>query len=569
MSFIGLSELQIEELAKCYNNPIYFIENYCWIEIKETRKIVPAKLFPYQKKILQWLIDGENGLVLKSRRVGGSTVVALYLAWLINFRRGVNALLLSETEDKAKKLLLKVKFSLFNIRKHTSEDYILAEDCSWMRNEVVINNQQLLAVGWLDDSGNVTSTSEVASLTTTSNSGRGDSATFVFMDEMAFLEDQEGVMRSALLTTTRGGSWIAVSTPNGVGDRFHSLCMRAERKENKGYNFLKVHWSEAEMTQNMIDTVSEGLSDSSIAQEMEMVFLSSGDPVFNPIHLDACYRPIDLYGDVKRELDEYREKVILSRGEFCYYSGVDSAIGKLSKRGGKRDYHAFTTLTRSGIQAYTYYDKEMELLDWAGNIEQVAGKSIVKTGKVSNLHKEYPGVMYIEGNGPGQAVYINHETPDDGFSYAVAKQTTHKSKEQIIRQLILAVESHSIVITDRFTYDCMNVFQRGATPGVYNAPAGDYYDDVVIALAYAWDALLRSGTVEFSWGQTTDNLVYNPRSADQIDNIELSNMGFGPSLLNNISPTERLSNLFHNGTAIMVDSDLSLDKIKEPVLDVI
>lgn len=561
---INLTEAQIRELIRCYHDPIYFIENYCWIEIKEQSKIVPAKLYPYQRLMLEWLIAGKSGLVLKSRRVGASTVVAMWLGHKVNFQRGVNALLLSRNEDAAKKLLSKVKFSLLNLRRHTSDEFALAEDASWMVNTFT-SNQQLLSVGWQDDQGNVVSTSEVASLTTTSESGRGDSATFVFIDEMAFLQDQEGASRSARLTTTRGGHWLAVSTPNGVGNAFHSLCMRAERNENRSYHYLKVHWSEADMTENMVSAAVEGMSEDSRLQEMELEFLSTGDPVFKHVHLAACYKPIDEYPEVAKELIEYRDKVRDSRGEFTYYSGVDSAVGKLSKKDSKRDYHSLSVLTKSGIQAFAYHDKQMTLTDWAGNVEQLPNVGMYhREGKVSKLHREFPGLMHVEINGPGQAVYLNHKLPDDIYSQIVAKQTNIKTKDQLIRQLIIAVESHAIIITDKFTYQCMSVFQRGTVAGTYSAPTGEYYDDPVISLALAWDALLSAGAIDFSWGQSTDRLERITATDEDREAFELSTMSYGPTAIKDISPGERMSSYFDGGGAIIIDSDLDIGRLTEP-----
>ena len=563
MSSINLSEEQLSELAKCYNDPIYFIENYGWIEIKEQSKIVPAILYPYQKEMLTWLVNRENGLILKSRRVGGSTIVGLYLAWLINFRRGVNALLLSRTEKDAIKLLAKVKFAYFNIKKHTSDNFALAEDASWMLNPTPINNQQLFATGWYDDEGNLLSTSEVASLTTTSESGRGESATFVFIDEMAFIDDQEGASRAARITTTRGGHWLAVSTPNGVGDKFYEWCMRADRNENRTYNFRRVHWSEAGMTKEMIENATEGLSEASVMQEMEMEFISSGDPVFSHLHLSSCYKPIEDYKEVQDSIDRYRKLVMTSK-DYMYYTGVDTAVGKLSKKDSKRDYHSFTALTQSGIQAYAFHSKTHTLTEWAGNIEQLAGQSVKHEGMVSGLHKLYPGLMHVEVNGPGQAVIINHILPEDGRSNIVSKQTNFKTKEQLIRQLIIAVESHAIVITDQFTYQCMLVYQRGTTVGTYTAPNGAY-DDPVISLALAWDALLRSGAIEFSWGRTADDLKQNVKSGDDISNIEFSRMGYGPAVLGEIKSTDRMTNYGpDNNGGIIIDSDFDLSKLTEP-----
>ncbi len=576
---INLSEYQLSELAKCYNDPIYFIENYCWIELKEQAKIIPAHLFEYQREILTWLVEGKSGLVLKSRRVGASTVVALYLAWLINFRRGVNALLISRKETEAIKLLDKVKFSFYNVRKRDTDDFAMAEDASWMLNPVAVRNQQLFATGWYDDDGNLLSKSEIASLTTTSDTGRGDSATFIFLDEMAFIDDQEGISRSARLTTTRGGYWLAVSTPNGVGDKFYEWCMRAERGENKTYNFRRVHWSEAEMTQEMIDNATEGFDEASVLQEMEMEFISSGDPVFSHTHLSACYRPLEDYPNIEQEILDYKLSVNKNIDDIekryksdhkvyndlnVYYSGVDTAIGKLSKKDSKRDYHSFTALSKSGIQCYAFHSKEHSLTEWAGNVEQIGGKAILHKGVVSKLHKEFPGIMNVEINGPGHAVYLNHNPPEDGVSDVFSKHTNSKTKEQLIRQLIIAVESTAIVITDKFTYQCMLVYQRGSTPGSYQAPNGSY-DDPVMSLALAWDALLKQGAIEFNWGKNATEVEMPEKTNEGIESINLRNSGYGPAFIINQNSNVRLSDVNPNDYNVIMSDDLDLSRIKEPV----
>lgn len=563
---VNLTENQIIELYKCYMSPVYFITNYCWIEVKETGEIIPFKIFDYQEKILQWLIEKKSGLVLKSRRVGASTIVAAYAAWLTNFRRGVKVLFISRNEDAAKLLLGKVKFNLRNMAYHDNNKFSLASNASWLLNEIVVDNQQLLSVGWRNDDGSLASMSEVASLTTTSESGRGDSATFIFMDEVAFLQDQENTARSARLTTTRGGYWLGVSTPNGVGDYFHSMCMRAERGENESYEFLKVHWSEAGMTNEMIRRATEGLSMGSRLQEMELEFLSTGDPVFNHIHLAACYKPIDDYPEVYRDLSIYRDRVDKGNGDFYYYSGVDTAIGKLSKKDSKRDYHSFTALTKSGIQAATFHSKEMPLSEWAGSVDEMDSIGMVyQEGLVSQLHRAWPGLMQIEDNGPGVMVVNHHKLPEDHYSSVSVVSTTHKLKRGLIEQLVLAVESHSIVITDRFTYQCMSVFQRGITPGTYSAPQGDYYDDPVISLALAYDGLLRSGGMEFSWGFTADDLHRKVLSDDDVERANIEKIPYGPTLFKEAGPTDRLSNLEPDESILINQTaDLDIDRIGAP-----
>jgi hypothetical protein len=175
--------------------------------------------------------------------------------------------------------------------------------------------------------------------------------------------------------------------------------------------------------------------------------------------------------------------------------------------------------------------------------------------------------MQIEENGPGFMVVNNHKLPDDGYSSMSIVSTTHKLKRGLIEQLVLAVESHAIVITDKFTYQCMSVFQRGTTPGTYSAPAGDYYDDPVISLALAYDALIKHGGMEFSWGTTTDDI--NRKKVldnEDLDRANLERTNYGPTVFRDASPEQRLSDLFNEKDITYIDatSDLDLSRIAAP-----
>lgn len=563
---INLSEDQIREMYRCYKDPVYFITNYIWLELKEKSTITQFELFDYQEKILSNLANHKNMLILKSRRVGASTVVAAFAAWLVNFRRGVNILFISRKEEMAIKLLDKVKFMLRNLKKHDNPNFELATDASWMLNDLR-EAQQNLKVNWHNNDGDVVSKGEVWSLTTTADSARGDSATFVFVDELASLPDQEELMGSALLTAMKGGNWIAVSTPKGVGNMFHAMCMQAERGEDIGAEFLKVHWRDTDITEEQLRAVLAINSEDIRMQEMEMAFLSSGDPVFSPVHLAACYKPIKLpsNAEVKEAIEHYKT---LDRSLFPFYTGVDTAVGKLTRKDSKRDYHSFTALTKSGIQAFAYHSKDESLTDWTGSLDSQPGigESFIE-GTVSRLHRQYPGILEVEINGPGQMTYNNHRLPQDSFSIIVPKNTTIKSKSQLISQLIIAIETHSIIITDQFTYECLSYYQRGAIAGQFSAPPGNFFDDPVISLALAWDALLRDGAMEFPWGSTSDQLKTGPLDQVKIDEYDSEKANFGPALLKKNNNERLVDNFNDKGAYFDPMSGIDISRLRSPELE--
>lgn len=138
---------------------------------------------------------------------------------------------------------------------------------------------------------------------------------------------------------------------------------------------------------------------------------------------------------------------------------------------------------------------------------------------MSKLHANYPGVLYVEENGPGHTVINRHRLPEDHTSEIHMGQTTHRFKSLAMQSLMLAIEGHQIIITDEFTYQCLLVFQRGDKPGTYMAPTG-YYDDPVIALALAWYALLSYGTLEIDYN--TNQAFVNrrkPLTAQELEGV--------------------------------------------------
>jgi hypothetical protein len=245
--------------------------------------------------------------------------------------------------------------------------------------------------------------------------------------------------------------------------------------------------------------------------------------VFDATHLANCYKPFSMYPEVKQTVLDYRQKVKDSRGEFYYYSGADNAVGKAHRKSREKDYNAWTSLTASGIQAFTYYDKK-PLHTWAGSsaIDE-KGQILAEPGKVSQLHAEWPGLAIIEEDGPGYTVLNRHILPMDGISNVRPVSMRHHIKNRLIRNLIIAIESHAIVITDEKTYQQLSMYQLGDTPDTYEAPVG-FNDDLVMALAMALEALRIEGAIEltFSSGANLDELTLTPYDKQHRELIEMN-----------------------------------------------
>lgn len=523
---------QTEHVIKCRRDPAYFLDTFAWMDsdygiIPFNMGRTPEESHYYQREALEHLKAGENIVMLKNRRAGLSWLASGFIAWGINFHRGWNALLLSKEESKAINLLAKVKFILKNLAFKDAKTLEQATRASWLTSDLFEpDNQQHFGRVWRDKTGKVNSVSSAISLTTTKKSGIGEKAKFVFIDEVQFIENQDEIFGSVLITAALNGNWMMGSNAGQqAGTRFHHLCLQGRAKQNKSYWYREVWPWESGITDEIIAKSSETYTEDIKRQEWYLEFGQPGNAVFNQVHLTACYKPPDLYPEVKDILDAYRHKVMSSRGLFGYYGGIDNAVGKAHKKSKEKDWNVATFLTYDGVQAFTHHDQE-PLAKWAGETINENGTLTSTIGTVSRLHAQWPGLAITEEEGPGYVLLNRYIQPEDGLSELRSVSMKQQTKSRIIKNLIIAIESHAIVITDERTYQQLSVYEYGEQPDTYGAPIG-MNDDAVMALAMALDGLTRFGGFSLDLGgKTLDQLVFNPQAQPK----ELTIEGAIPSL---------------------------------------
>lgn len=542
------TDQQVQEAIRCVQDPLYLLDTFAWLDsdygiMPFTVGKSPDMDFYYQFEILLHLLGKENVLIKKARRVGLSWIAAFYTAWLINFHRGKNVLFLSRKESDAISLVAKVKFILMNLAYKDSNDITEATPANFLKNKIVIDKQQMLGIGHTNELGEISSISKVTALTTTKRSGQGEKAEFVFIDEVHSIENQEEVFAAALLAAARNGHWMMGGTAGQWGTRSHHITLMGEAGENKYFWYRYVSFEEAGISLDTVEKSSETLTGDKIRQEWYGEFQQPGNPVFNITHLSACYKPPDMYPEIAQKLTEYRENVRKNTGLYKYFSGVDSAMGKAHKKASEKDYNSFIALTRDGIQAFVYRDKD-SLTKWAGqSITQPNGQVLNVPGKTTELHAQWPGLCTIEENGPGAVVISRHQVPLDGISEMRLIDIKHQIKSRIIKNLIIAIESHSIVITDPITFQQLSLFQYGETPDTYECPKG-FNDDDVMSLAEAFDGLMLEGGYELvlSSGKTLETLELTSYDKAYHDLIDLKNTSIAPAMAFRLPEGTRLSN---------------------------
>src|SRR5690242_5932146 len=88
------------EWQKCFQSVEYFILKY--VKIQHPQKgTIPFGLFHYQRNLLKEFVNRKYLLILKSRQLGLTTLIAAYCLWLMLFQADKNILFISIKQDVA------------------------------------------------------------------------------------------------------------------------------------------------------------------------------------------------------------------------------------------------------------------------------------------------------------------------------------------------------------------------------------------------------------------------------------------------------------------------------------
>jgi len=195
--------LQQDLLAACKQSALYWINTFAWtlweMEVsKETHGYVPASIalhpfitFERQDEMVAFLMDcitrGHDGLIDKSRDMGASWLIALFIHWQWLFgRSNLQLREMSRVEDLVDSPISK---SLFY--KHDTVNTYLPE---WMVPPGVLirgrENRTSMRIH------NVLNGSTIAGESTNKSAFSGDRAQLILLDEMAKMQNGESIKRS-------------------------------------------------------------------------------------------------------------------------------------------------------------------------------------------------------------------------------------------------------------------------------------------------------------------------------------------------------------------------------------
>jgi len=287
------TEAELLELARCANDPVYFLENYAWIQ-HPTLGRVRFVLFDYQKDLLRCYHENRFSINMLGRQMGKSTVAAGYLLWYAMFRQDTTILIAAHKHTGAQEIMNRIRFIYENL-----PDNIRAGVTSYNKGSLDFENG-----------------SRIVSATTTETTGRGMSLTIVYLDEFAFVPPRiaKEFWTAISPTLSTGGKCIITSTPNQDDDQFARIWKLACRITDEygnprpdgvgvnGFKGLKFAWHHhPERDQAWANEERSKIGIERFMREHDCEFVTADETLISPIKLGVLegHEPMAKLGQVR------------------------------------------------------------------------------------------------------------------------------------------------------------------------------------------------------------------------------------------------------------------------------
>ena len=186
-----------EERTKCFDDPIYFANSYGFIIGHGASGIIPFSAATYQEDLLKGVRNDKYSIAVKSRQLGVSTVIMFYCLWFSIFSQGKKTLVVAHKRESAEEFISKLK---------TAYEFLP----EWLKPACTLYSKSTVEFD---------TKSSIKAMTSNPNAARAFSATLFVLDEAAFIENCDEVVKAILPTVAAADAkLIAISSPNGNSD---------------------------------------------------------------------------------------------------------------------------------------------------------------------------------------------------------------------------------------------------------------------------------------------------------------------------------------------------------------
>jgi hypothetical protein len=487
---IGVSQQftndQVVEYAKCMADPIYFIENYCYI-VSLDFGLILAKLPDAVKSYVDIIHNNRKVIAMFPRQMYKTTTTAAYILWYTLFDKNKTVAIMANKATTAREILSRYQTMYENLPMWIQQGVL-----EWNKGSVKLENGSIVFTG------------------ATSKSGvRGKSVNLLYVDEAAIINNTIAKeFFTAITPSISAGSstkLIMTSTPLGY-NHFWDYWSAAQNKSND-FIPVRLYWYDIPgKTDSWLEEQRRALGELGFRQEVLCEFLGSSNTLINcgALELLQARTPetsaenIDILYPAQRG-NLYVLVADVSKGtgnDFSAFTVIDVTQLPYKVVCKYRDNKIHPRLYPNVIYKIAKYYNTCPVL-----VEINVGEEVA-----NSLHDDfdYEELITIGRNKRGQIPFVASRRANGIITDKKIKRLGCNSFKNL-------VESRSLIIEDADIIKEISVFVE--TNGTWAAQEGSHDDLVITLVLFGWLAetawfseYTNSGGISSLYKNQTDEL---------------------------------------------------------------
>jgi len=453
---------QVQEIMKCRDDPIYFIENYCYI-VSLDKGLIKFKLYECQKEKVDTILNNRKVILMEGRQQGKTITSAACILHFTLFQFNKTVAILANKSSAAREVLYRYQIMYENLPLWMQQGVK-----TWNKGDVELENG-----------------SKIFTAATSTSGIRGKSVNWLYIDEAAIVPNNvaEEFFTSTYPTISAGETTkiLLTSTPLGY-NHFWKFWNDATEGRN---GFISMHipyWKIPGRDSKWAEEQRALLGELKFNQEVLCNFLGSS----NTLIAADC---ISKMSPVSYEYTKDNLDIIFSPVPgHSYFMSVDVS------RGVGGDYSAFTVIDCTEYPfkiVAKYRNNKIAPLLFPDIIHKVAkdyfnAYVLVEINDIGQqvadlLHSEleYENMIWV-GNDSRSGQYLSAS----GKNSSLGLRTTKQIKRIGCSTLKSLVENSKLLIFDKDLISEFSTFIEHN--GSFEADEG-YHDDLVMTLVlFAW-----------------------------------------------------------------------------------
>lgn len=464
---VKLKPWQLAEIKKCAQDPLYFMNNYMYINTKDNGMQL-FKTWPFQDEAVKRFLKYRFNINKWSRQVGKSTIVRGFILWYAMFHGDQLVAMLANKLALAKEQLQLLR-----------DSYIALP--FWLQPGVKLWNKMSIQFS---------NNTRILVAATTVDGIRGFSPNLLYLDEFAFLRAgmADDFMASVFPSISSGKKTrvIITSTPAGL-NHFYRMWEDAVEENTASYHDLMtkyvrsvVKWNEVpgRDAQWGIDEMAR-IGEQKFRQEYECEFIGSAVTLIDYKILQKLKPtpPIPMAGIPNDyQIRMYQKPLPRQKMEinnWTYVASIDTGYGI------RKDYHVLhILLAKSNIELEEVFVMSSNTV----TVEDFCARSYI----VLNGYGQPP--LTIEYNGPGARTYgimfndLQYEQLVNYDNKLRGMWATDNIKQTAVMLLKLYVQRFYCKLHDEATINELMSFTSTTESGRKWGAAGGNHDDNVTSL---------------------------------------------------------------------------------------